>query len=89
MNEALAQQILDLIYHDPEVRRRHKDSLANWILDTQPRTAPVDTAALLEYLSVHQPNLLHRLRINVRIKDELAHALASLEPTRAGSPRPL
>ncbi len=80
MNEPLAQRILDLIYHDPEVRRTYKDSVTNWILDTQPQTAPLDTAALLEYLSVHQPDLLHRLKINVRVKDELAHALESIDP---------
>lgn len=80
MNQPLAQRILDLIYHDPEMRRMHKDSLTDWILDTQSRTAPLDTTTLLEYLAVHQPDLLDRLKINVRIQDELARALESVGP---------
>lgn len=80
MNQPLAQRILDLIYHDPEMRRMHKDSLTDWILDTQSRNTPLDTTVLLEYLAVHQPDLLDRLKINVRIQDELARALESVGP---------
>lgn len=80
MNEPLAQRILDLIYHDSEMRRMHKDSLTDWILGTQSRTEPLDTTALLEYLAGHQPDLLDRLKINVRIQDELARALESADP---------
>lgn len=79
MDQPLAQHILDIIYQDREVRRRHKESLTDWILDTQPRTAPLDTSALLQYLAVHQPELLNRLKINVRIKEDLARALESIE----------
>ncbi len=79
MNEPLAQRILDLIYQDPEVRRSYKDSLTDWILDTQSRSAPLDAAALLEFLATHQPDLLNRLKINVRIKEDLARALESIE----------
>lgn len=79
MNEPLAQQILDLIYHDSEVRRMYKDALSDWILDTQDRTKPLDAITLLEYLRVHQPDLLDRLKINVHIQDELARALESVD----------
>ena len=79
MDEPLAQRILDLIFQDPDVRRMYKESLADWILDTQPRTAPLDAAALLEYLAAHQPDLLNRLKINVRLKEELARVLESTE----------
>ncbi len=79
MDEPLAQRILAIIYHDPDVRRRYKESLTDWILDTQPRTAPLDTEALVHYLAAHQPDLLNRLKINVRIKEDLARALESLE----------
>ena len=79
MNEPLAQQILELIYNDSDVRRMYKDSLTDWILDTQPRTAPLDATALLGYLTVHQPDLLDRLKINVRIQHELARALESVD----------
>ena len=78
VDEPLAQRILGIIYQDPDLRRLHKESLTDWILDTQPRTAPLDTSALVEYLAVHQPDLLNRLKINVRIKDDLARALGSI-----------
>lgn len=77
MDEPLAQRILDIIYQDSDVRRPYKETLTDWILDTQPRTAPLDTAALLQFLATHQPDLLNRLKINVRIKEELARALES------------
>ncbi len=75
MTEPLAQQILDLIYHDSNVRRAQKDSLTDWILDTQPRTGPLNTKALLEYLAGHQSDVLSRLKINVRTRDEIAQIL--------------
>ncbi|MBP1776915.1 MAG: hypothetical protein H6Q86_2925 [candidate division NC10 bacterium] len=79
MDEPLAQRILDIIFQDPQVRRLHKESLADWILDTQPRTSPLDAAALLQYLAAHQPDLLNRLKINMRLKEDLARALESTE----------
>ena len=82
VTEPLAQQMLDLIYHDSKVRRTYKDSLADWILDTQPRTEPLNTKALLEYLAVHQSDVLSRLKINVRIKDEIDQALRGADPVQ-------
>jgi len=79
MDEPLAQHILDIIYQDREMQRRHKESLTDWILDTQPRTAPLDASALLQYLAAHQSDLLNRLKINVRIKEDLVRALESIE----------
>jgi hypothetical protein len=61
------------------MQRRHKESLTDWILDTQPRTAPLDASALLQYLAAHQSDLLNRLKINVRIKEDLVRALESIE----------
>lgn len=80
MTEPLAQQMLDLIYRDSKVRRTYKDSLADWILDTQPRTEPLNTRTLLEYLAVHQSDVLSRLKIDVRIKDEIDQALRGADP---------
>lgn len=80
MIEPLAQQMLDLIYHDSKVRRPHKDSLADWILDTQSRTEPLNTKTLLQYLAAHQSEVLSRLKINVRIKDEIAQVLRGADP---------
>ncbi len=79
VDEPLAQRILDIIYQDPEVRRLYKESLTDWILDTQPRTAPLDAEALVQYLTAHQPDLLNRLKINMRIKEDLARALESIQ----------
>ena len=79
MNELLAGRILEIIFQDPDVRRHYKESIADWILDTQPRTAPLDAAALVQYLQAHQPDLLNRLKINVRIKEELTQALESTD----------
>lgn len=79
MDEPLAQRMLDIIYQDPDVRRLYKESLTDWILDTQPRTTPLDAAVLLQYLAAHQPDLLSRLTINVRIKEDLARAMESIE----------
>ena len=79
VDDPLAERLLDIIYHDPDLRRSYKESLTDWILDTQPRTAPLDAAALVQYLAAHQPELLKRLKINVRIKEELARTLESLD----------
>lgn len=79
MNELLASRILEIIFQDPDVRRHYKESISDWILDTQPRTAPLDAAALVQYLQAHQPDLLNRLKINVRIKEELTQALESTD----------
>ena len=79
MDDPLAQRILDIIYKDPVCRRLSKESLTDWILDTQPRSTPLDAEALLQYLAAHQPELLNRLKINVRLKEDLARALESLE----------
>ena len=80
MTEPLAQQILDLIYHDSKMRRTYKDTLTDWILDTQSRTQPLNTITLLDYLAVHQSDVLSRLKINVHIKDEIAHVLRGVDP---------
>ena len=77
VDDPLAQRILDIIYHDPDCRRVDKESLTDWILDTQPRTAPLEAQALVQYLAAHQPELLKRLKINARLKEELARALDS------------
>jgi hypothetical protein len=39
----------------------------------------LDAEALVQYLEAHQPDLLNRLKINVRLKEDLARALESLQ----------
>jgi hypothetical protein len=75
MNQVLAQRILDLIYRDSEVRRMHKDALSDWILDTHSRSGTLSSIDLLTYLSIHQPDLLERLKINLAIGEEVSRAL--------------
>ena len=36
------------------MRRLYKESLTDWILDTQPHTAPLDAKALIRYIAAHQ-----------------------------------
>jgi hypothetical protein len=78
VEEPLAQRILDIICRDPVCRGLYKESLTDWILDTQPRTALLNAQVLVQYLAAHQPDLLDRLKFNVRIKEDLARALESL-----------
>jgi hypothetical protein len=80
MNHGLAQRILDLIYRDSEVRRTHKDTLSDWILDTHSRSGTLNSTDLLTYLSIHQPDLLEHLKINVSIGDEVSRALEGSTP---------
>jgi hypothetical protein len=78
MTTPLAQRILEILYHDTAVRHPAKDDLANWILDTQPRTRPLDLTALVNHLA--------RLRRNVRVQADLAHLLVAMDsPQRTGA----
>ena len=80
MTTHLAQRMLEVLYHDGGVRQTAKDALADWILDTQPRTRPLDPAALVDYLARQHPELLLRLQRNVRLQAELARPLVALDP---------
>jgi hypothetical protein len=81
VNQPLAQRILDIIYKDSAVRRGHKDSLSDWILDTQSRSAPLSESTLLQYLAAYQPDVLERLKINIHIADDVARALNRSNPS--------
>jgi hypothetical protein len=72
MQDPLAQRILDCIYLDTEVRRKHKDAVSDWILDSVAQSGTLDSIALVKYLATAQPHLLERLKTNVRIQDDLA-----------------
>jgi hypothetical protein len=76
----LVQQILEILYRDTAVRHPAKDALADWILDTQPRTRPLDLTPLVDYLARQQPALLARLQRNVRVQADLAHPLVAMDP---------
>jgi hypothetical protein len=80
MNDVLAQRILELIFRDSAVRRMHKDTLSDWILDTHSRSGTVSPADLLTYLRAHQPELVDRLTIDVSIGDDVTRALEGKTP---------
>ena len=78
MPDPLVQLILDIIYLDMRTPQSHRDALADWLLDTQTRTAPLEIGVLLPYLSTRQPDLLKQLKNDWRVRGELANALASI-----------
>jgi len=80
VSQPLVPRILELVYQDSGVRRAHKESLTNWILDTQPRNAPLDPTRLLTYLAAFQPDLLNRLRSDLCLREDLTRALQAVEP---------
>jgi hypothetical protein len=47
----------------------------------------LNVETLVQYLEAHQPDLLNRLKIHVRIKEDLARALKCLERSWARLPR--
>lgn len=79
MQDPLAQRILDCIYLDTEIRRKHKDAVSDWILDSVARTGSLDSIALVKYLVTSQPHLLERLKTNVRIQDDLTLTVLMVE----------
>ncbi len=80
MTTPLAQRMLEILYRDAGVRQPAKDALADWILDTQPRTRPLDPTALVDYLARQHPALLARLQRNVRLQEDLARPLVAMDP---------
>ena len=80
MTLPVAQRMLEILIHDGGVRQPAKDALADWILDTQSRTRPLDLTALVDYLVRQHPELLARLQRNVRLQAELARPLVVMDP---------
>ncbi|MGH7409443.1 MAG: hypothetical protein ACREJ6_00035 [Candidatus Methylomirabilis sp.] len=78
MDELLGKEVLDILYRDPSTRRSYKDSLTDWILDTQPYGSPLDGTVLIQYLAKHQPEILSRLKINTQVKEEIARVLDAI-----------
>ncbi len=74
----VVQLILDTIYRDMKTPQSHRDGLADWLLDTQSHTAPLEIGVLMPYLTTQQPDLLKQLKNNWRVRGELASALASI-----------
>ena len=77
MPDPRVQLILDTIFRDMKTSQSERDALTDWLLDTQPRTAPLEIGVLLSYMATQQPDLLKQLKANWRVKETLASALAS------------
>jgi len=77
MPDPRVQLILDTIFRDMKTPQSERDALTDWLLDTQPRTAPLEIGVLLPYIVAQQPDLLKQLQANWRIKETLASVLAS------------
>ena len=75
----MTQEILEVIYRDSQVRRAYKDSLADWILDTRAQDGPLTAGDLIDYLPAHQPDLLNRLKRNVRLQGNIAETLHHIQ----------
>jgi hypothetical protein len=80
MPTPLAQRMPECLYHDAGVRQTAKDALADWILDTQPRTRPLDPTALVDYVARQHPELLARPTRNGRLQGDLACPLVAMDP---------
>ena len=77
MPDPRVQLILDTIFRDMKTSQSERDALTDWLLDTQPRTAPLEIGVLLSYMATQQPDLLKQLKANWRVKETLASTLAS------------
>jgi hypothetical protein len=77
MPDPRVQLILDTIIRHMKTPQSERDALTDWLLDTQPRTAPLEIGVLLPYIATQQPDLLKQLKANWRVKETLASALAS------------
>jgi len=77
MPDPRVQLILDIIFRHMKTSQSERDALTDWLLDTQPSTASLEIGVLLSYLATQQPDLLKQLKVNWRVKETLASALAS------------
>ena len=77
MPDPRVQLILDIIFQHMKTSQSERDALTDWLLDTQPRTASLEIGVLLPYLATQQPDLLKKLKVNWRVKETVASALAS------------
>jgi hypothetical protein len=66
----------------------YKESLTDWILDTQPRTAPLEAKALLRYLAAHRSELLSRLKSPMTGPTSIASTQGCAERRPQGSQSP-
>lgn len=67
----LTKVVLEILYHDTGTRRRWKDELSDWILDTQPAQQTLDLVALLQHLQWFHPQVYERVLGNVQVRHEV------------------
>jgi hypothetical protein len=76
----LTHALLTILFAQPDVARRWKDTLADRILDLHARGAPLEAHAILDHLFVHAPRVLERLLEDPRVKDDLERFLTPVAP---------
>ena len=69
--------ILDTIFQHMKTAQTDRDTLTDWLLDSQPHTASLEFGVLLDYIATQQPDLLKQLKGNWRVKETLASVRAS------------
>lgn len=77
MRDLRVQLLLDTIFQHMKTSQSERDTLTDWLLDTQPRTASLEFGSLLQYIATHQPDLLKQLKANWRVKEMLVSVRAS------------
>jgi len=77
MNTLLLTHLLDLLFQDPRTHSQVKDRLSDWILDRHALGLTLDGPNLLEHLRTVHPQILERLKMNPRIKDDIERLLAA------------
>jgi hypothetical protein len=77
MRDPRVQLLLDTIFQHMKTSQSERDTLTDWLLDTQPRTASLEFGSLLQYIATQQPDLLKQLKANWRVKEMLLSVRAS------------
>ena len=77
MPDPQVQLILDTIFQHMKTSQSERDTLTDWLLDTQPRTASLELGVLLQHIATQQPDLLKQLKANWRVMETLGSLRAS------------
>jgi hypothetical protein len=72
MPDPQVQLILDTIFQHMKTSQSERDTLTDWLLDTQPRTASLELGVLLQHIATQQPDLLRQLKANWRVMETLS-----------------
>jgi hypothetical protein len=74
-DDRLVRDLLQLVFHAPEVRSGWKDRLSDWIVDLAGEGRRLTASALVERLSMHHPEVLRRLAVHPLVREGLRELL--------------